>query len=424
MAKYKFLAVIYLVSLVSYSVANLIGADVQNFYRIPFLSVKWIDVAILLVICGYFYNAATHVTKLKGTGLIVTLCFIYLIFESFQLYRSWGLHDAASQTSRFICTLSLFIVIDLSSYTLSIEKIVSFLKKYAIAGAVVLFISNIYLLYSFFKGNTVFEDLDIRVALEVVGSKETVYSTVLTPFVYAFGLYFIQWSEKFWVRIVFLCAILSIYLSMIITFYRGTFVTILLITLYFLFIGKFKQTVVKAVGIVALMGIVYLFFGDTLAKKGYDPIQKIEEVAKFTTDVNNPDWDKGRSVSQEYAIKAWKKNFWIGAAYDELLHYGLPLNVATAHNGFITSLFHRGVLGTLLLVLILVLLFKYSVNLWFVLNFENNHESDMIRLLVMVSFFWIISFMTQEALWEKFSLCIQYMYLGLICNIYKQKLTV
>ena len=343
------------------------------------------------------------------------------MFEAFQLYRSWGLNDQTSQLSHFICTLSLFIIIDLATYELPIEKIISFLKKFAIWGACTLIISNIYLLYSFVTGHVVYEDLDIRVALEVTGSKETVYPFVLTSFVYAFGLYFVQKTDKYWEKLLFLFAILSIYGSLAITFHRGTLITVLAITIYFLiFSANAVQAIFKMVAIASFISLGYLIFGDILAKRGYDPIQKILETAKFTTDVHNPEWDKGRSLSQEYAIDAWQKNIWFGAGYDELLHYGLPEGVATAHNGIITSLFHRGIIGTTVLMLILILLFKYAINLWFILNKEESYQNDMMKLLAFVSLFWIITFMTQEALWEKYSFCIELLYLGLICNYYKQ----
>jgi hypothetical protein len=69
---------------------------------------------------------------------------------------------------------------------------------------------------------------------------------------------------------------------------------------------------------------------------------------------------------------------------------------------------------------ILVLLYRYAIGLWRRVKKENTYEGNMMKLLVLVSFFWIIPFMTQEALWEKFSFCIQLLYFGLIINYYKQ----
>jgi O-antigen ligase len=235
-------------------------------------------------------------------------------------------------------------------------------------------------------------------------------------------LYFLQKPIKAWQKALFIAAVLSIYGSMAITFHRGTLFTVLVITLYFILSsGKVLKIVGSMAGIFVLVGVGYLLFGSTLASKGYDPIAKIMETAAFTADVSNPEWDKGRSISQGYAIAAWKKNFWLGAGYDELLHYGLPQEIATAHNGFITSLFHRGVLGTTLLILIFVILFKTAVGLWRICKRGGTEDDDMAKLLVMSAFFWIIPFLTQEALWEKYSMSVQYVYLGLITNLYKQK---
>ncbi len=418
--RYKIVVLIYLISVLSYSIANSLGDNVQKFYRIPFLNIRWIDTAIIFIVFSFFYSLTYRSKKVGNTSIVVPLGIIYLLFETFQLLKSWGLHDAPSQISYFLCTLSMIIVIDLSTYAIPVNKIVSFLKTYAICGAFVIIVSNLYLLYSFNSGNVVFEDLDIRVALEVVGSKETVYPFVLTPFVYAFGLYFIQRQARLWQKTVFICAILSIYGALAITFHRGTLVTILLITIYFIVSGRTKQIVFKLFWMVLLMTVSYLLLGDTLSKKGYDPVVKITETARFMIDFDNPSWDKGRSVSQKYALDAWKKNLWTGAGYDELLHYGLPEDVATAHNGVITSLFHRGILGTILLLSILIISFKSSINLWLMLCKESSYQNDIMKLLILVSFFWIITFMTQEALREKYSLSIQFIYLGLIINYYKQ----
>lgn len=423
MRNYRFLFGVYLIALLSYAVANYIGADVQDFYRVPFLSVKWIDIAILTTIAGFFFKATRGNERLRQNGLLVYLIVLYLLFETVQLYRTWGLNDAPSQISHFLCTLSLFIVIDLSTYSISQQRIVSFLRGFAVFGAFVLLFSNLYLLYSFLQGNVVYEDLDIRVALEVKGSKETVYPAVLTPYVYAYGLYFLQQKTvRPLVKLLFVAAMISIFAAIVITFHRGTFVTVLGITLYFLFAsGKGLNMLKKlAVGFTVL-AVCYMLFGSFLAQKGYDPVEKIAEVAKFTTDTKDEHWDKGRSLSQGYAIAAWEQRPWFGFGYDELFNHGLPDGIATAHNGVLTSLFHRGIVGTVLLMWILVLLYKYAANLWRRINREpRSYENDMMKLLVLTSVFWFIPFMTQEALWEKFSFCVQMLYFGLIINYYRQ----
>lgn len=422
MGKYKFLFGVYLIALFSYAVANYIGADVQNFYRIPGVGIKWIDVAIMLVIASFFFAATSRTNRIRNATPVVMLCALYLVFETIQFYRTWGWNDAQSQISHYLCTLSLFIIIDLATFPIPQQKIVQFLRRFAIFGAAIILISNLYLVYSFVTGNVVYEDFqDVRVSLEVKGSKETIYSTVLTPFVYAYGLYFLQHKMKPGLKLLFIAAIVSIYVALVITFYRGTFITLAVITAYFLVAGgKGSQLMKKIATLAAVMAVCYFLFGSLLSKKGYDPLEKIVEVARFTADTDNPEWDKGRTLSQAYALSAWEKSPWTGYGYDELFHHGLPDDIATAHNGVITSLFHRGVLGTGLLMAILLLLYRYSIALWRRVKRENTYEGNMMKLLALVSFFWMIPFMTQEALWEKFSFCIQMMYFGLIINYYKQ----
>lgn len=423
MRNYQFLFLVYMFALLSYAVANYIGADVQSFYRVPLLSVKWIDIAIVATIAGFFYKATRETDRIRNSGLLVFLIVVFILFETVQLYRTWGLNDAQSQISHYLCILSFFIVIDLTTFALPIPRIVSFLKGFAIFGAFVILFTNLYLLYSFIKGNVVLEDLDIRVALEVKGSKESVYPAVLTPYVYAYGLFFLQQRNvRPVIKMLFIAAMISVFVSIVITFHRGTFITVLVITLYFLFTsGKGLNMLKKAFAVVAVLSVVYLLFGDVLAKKGYDPVEKIAEVAKFTTNTEDEHWDKGRSLSQAYAIAAWQQRPWLGYGYDELFNHGLPENVATAHNGVLTSLFHRGIAGTILLMWILVLLYKNAIRLWRRINKERrSYQNDMLKLLVLTSFFWIIPFMTQEALWEKFSFCVQMLYFGLIINYYRQ----
>lgn len=422
-SKYSYLVAIYLISVMSSSIANVNNFDVQNLYRFPLLNIRWIDIAILAITFSLFYDLITKQRKLRNINHIVLLCFIYLIFELFQFYRSWALIDTTAQISHLICTFSLFIVIDLSLNKIPIERIISFLRKFAIWGAFVLIISNFYLLYSFFTGNVVIEDLDIRVVLEVEGSKETVYSFILTSSVYAFSLYFIQHKCPLWEKILFIFAILSIILALVITIFRGTLVMVLIISLYFIFSSpNAKQMIFKIVGIFLFISLGYSVFGDALAKKGYDPMKKIIEIAEFSVDVENPSWDKGRAVAQEIAINAWKKNIWIGAGYDELVNYGLSEDEFNPHNGVITSLFHRGIIGTFMLMLIFILLFKHAINLWLILKKDKTYQSDLVKLLILVTFLWIITFTTQEAIWEKYSLSIEFLYLGLITNIYKQQI--
>jgi len=423
MKKYTFLVIIYLISVVSSSIASALNIDVQKLYRIPLVNIRWIDVAIIVILVGFLINILFRERTLKNTGLLVGLCLFYFICEVVQLARSLGAMDIPTQISLFFCTLSIFIVVDLSMYSIPLDKLVPFLRRFAILGACTLIVTNGYLMYSFFTGRVVFEDLDIRVAIEVIGTKESVYSFVIIPFVYAVGLYLIQGKGKLWEKVLFFVAIFSIYGGLVITFWRGTLMMILVVTLYFIFVSSSaKQIVLKTSGLMIFIFLGYFIFGESLAEKGYDPVKKIMETAEFATDVDNPDWDKGRKAAQEFAINEWKNNFWIGAGYDALGHNtALPVNSINPHNGIITSLFHRGVLGTILLALIYILLFRNAVRCWLLLSNFHFYESEMLKLLILVSFFWLITFMTQEALWEKYSLSIEFLYLGLITNFYKQE---
>jgi O-antigen ligase len=422
MSKYYFLITVYLIAVLSSSIANWLSIDVQNLLRIPFINLRLIDLAVFYIVIDFLYNLITNTQKLANKKFLTILCSLYLLFESVQLARSFGLIDTSSQISLFVATLCMFIVIDLLTFPLKLSVIMDFIEKFAIASAVITMLSNFYLLYAFFTGRVVFTDLDVRVAIEVIGSKESIYSFILTSFVYAFGLLYIQGKGPVLIKLLFGLAILSIFGAMVIQIFRGVLLMIVMITFYFIFFSAtIKQTIYKAAGFLFFMVAGYALFGSTLASKGYDPVDKIVEVFEFSVDVDDPNWDKGRAEAQNYSRRAWLENFWIGAGYDNVGNYGAPDDVLNPHNGIIQSLFHRGVIGTSILLLIIGLLFYYAMRLWFMLRSNSTYESEVVKVLVLVSFLWVITFMTEEALWEKYSLSIEFLFLGLIANLYKQQ---
>ncbi|RZK04137.1 MAG: hypothetical protein EOO43_22780 [Flavobacterium sp.] len=194
-----------------------------------------------------------------------------------------------------------------------------------------------------------------------------------------------------------------------------------MIIIYFLAFSNGVLNVFRKVfAVTFLIGICYVMFGNILKEKGYDPVDKLIETAQFAMDVENPDWDKGRSIPREYALSIWNRNLYTGVGYTSLQNYGLPENISSAHNFVITSLFHRGIIGTSIYLLILILLFKNAISLWSLANRKKSYESDVIKILIVSSFFWFIPFWTQEIIWEKYSMSIQFLYLGLISNVYKQ----
>lgn len=421
MSKYLFLGIIYLVSVISSSAANSMGTNVQVVYRVPFLNIRWIDLAIILIIMNYFVQSNNKYNNRLNNSIITSVSYIFLIFETFQFIRSWQATDINWQIAGFLCTLTIFIIIDLSTFKIEPDRIIRFLKDFSLWGSLVLTVSNTYLFYAFLTGNVILDSSDVRVSIEIIGSKESVSTQVLTPFVYAFGFYFTTNKIKSWKKIIYISAIISIYVTQVIVFERGVLFMIACITIYFLIPGKkLNKAFTQIAGIVLLMAICYFLFVDILREKGYDPVEKIIETAQFAVDVSNPNWDKGRNIPREYALNAWENNIWFGVGYDELQNYGLPEGINTAHNFIITSLFHRGIIGTCIYLFILFLLFKNSIQLWLILKKEKSIQNDLMKLLIIVSFLWLIPFWTQEAHWEKYSLSIQFMYLGFITNYYNQ----
>ncbi|HET8963046.1 MAG TPA: O-antigen ligase family protein, partial [Chitinophagales bacterium] len=215
----------------------------------------------------------------------------------------------------------------------------------------------------------------------------------------------------------------SILITLVFTFHRGELFTIASITIIYIvaFSRNAVQLFSKLLGIVFLVLLFLILFRDSLHEKGYDPVEKISEIAEFSIDVNNPDWEKGRNIPIEYAISAWKENIVIGVGYNDLYHFGLPKTMAAAHNFIIASLFQRGIIGTTIYLLTLGILFGNAISLWFLLSKEKSLQNDMFRILIVVAFFWLVPAMTQDVIWEKYSLSVQFLYLGIIRNIYLQK---
>ncbi|WP_461450181.1 O-antigen ligase family protein [Mucilaginibacter sp.] len=419
--KYWFLVLVYLISVASSSIANALNTNVQIFYRIPIINFKWIDVAILIVLLEHFYAFFNNTIQFATKSLITFVCYIYIFYELIQLIRTSGLVDASTQQSQFITVLAFFIIIDLSTFSIKIERIIHFLERIAIIGAVVVTLTNFYLLYCFSIGHVIFADFGTRIEIEVIGSKESVYSFILTCFVYAYGLFFLSRKNPVWLKAIFTAAVVSILMCLVIQIFRGTLIMVLLITLYFIFnTVSIRQTIIKILAVTLFLFAGYFVFGDVLAKKGYDPVSKIVATATFATDVDNPQWDNGRRQPQEFAMKIWKRNMVSGIGFSSLQNYGLPDDLANPHNGIIDLLYHGGLIGTTLYIFILALLFGYAIKLWLLLRKNKTEHSEFIKILIFVSLLWIITFMTQEAMWEKYSLCIELLFLGLITNIYKQ----
>lgn len=126
MKKYIFLVAVYLFAVVSSPVANMLGLDVQNLYRVPVLGQRWIDLAILVILFSFIQNLAVQDKLLHGSKTIVILCSCYLVFQVFQLLRTWKEMDLGWQMAGFLCILNFFILIDFTTYLKDRDKVIHF----------------------------------------------------------------------------------------------------------------------------------------------------------------------------------------------------------------------------------------------------------------------------------------------------------
>jgi hypothetical protein len=423
MKKYKFLIIVFLAAVLAMPFASLFNFNVQLLYRLPFINVRWVDIAIIAILFSYFLNLQFNKNLIQQNMLIKLLCFIFLFFETFQLIRSWGTYDLEAQISRYLCILTIFIVLDVATYKLNKNEIIDLLKYFAIMGSFTLLIKNIIFFYSFLSGHVIITDANIRVGLSAEGINEVVSTDGLEAFVYIFALYFTQNKSTPRDNVLFISAIISIFFSTVLRFSRGGLFTLVFLTLIYIlvFSKDVKRAFISLFSILFLIVAFILVFSNILREKGYDPIAKVVQIATYAVDKDNPDWDKGRSLSRRIALDAWEKNPLIGVGYDDLSNHGLPMGWATAHSFVITSLFHRGIIGTSIYLLILLLLYRDGVRFWRSRKKETGYENDIIKLLIVVTFIWLIGFATQEVIWEKYSLSMQFFFLSLVSNYYRQQ---
>ena len=412
------IVIVYLYSLLAVALSAWFGVSVQGLLRLPVVNVRLIDVVILVnvvIAAATFWNywiggsRGMH-NKLSPLQRIIVA---YIAFESIQLIRTLGDIDVQSQISYFIATLCLLIILNFTTQEVT-PKVHDFISWTSFLGAFALIGMVGLQLIGLAKGFAYSGQWE-RVEFDVVAGKETISVSVIIPLVLIHSIIIRELDLSPVKRLVYRVALASLLINLVLAVHRGLLaVWVLVLFVYVPFSRKrssasFSRTLIS----VAMVGMLTTFFlGDTLTSLGYDPILKVKETLGYTTDIDRPGWDKGRGFAQAAALSVWLDHVWLGVGYSELDKF-VDVNIAS-HNGLVTSLFHRGIIGTALLFSVFIVCYSKSIHLWKVSRSLPHGDRAINQSLVFVSWLWLIPFFTQEMLWERYSLSIQCIYFGII----------
>jgi hypothetical protein len=400
--------------------------DIQTLLRVPIIKMRLIDLVIFInaTLTIIIYLRRGWSSEHDGLGLLKFFIIIYVVLEIIQLFRTWGQIDSQSQLGWFAATLSILTVFNLCIMTIdsSVQKVMVLLSLF---GGIVLIFTVLAQLIGLAAGFAIKGSYD-RVNFIIPQSKETISNFVLIATVLVYGFSAHQLNIPFWKKTIYYISIAFLLLGLVMAFHRGLFILWVLVVLFFILRGKsfsipafFRRVII----IIVIFYTTILVFGNTLRSLGYDPLNKIANTAAFTLDIDNPDWDKGRFIAQSYAIKEWLAHPWLGVGYSSLERY-VKYVKSTPHNFIITSLFHRGIIGTGILTIILIICYYKSFRL---LRLSGNLSSDEKTLnyaVIFTSWLGLIPLLTQEMIWERYSLSIHWITLGVVVALskyYQQK---
>ena len=421
MLAHKSIVLVYFYSLLAVAVSAWIGVSVQDLLRLPVVNARLIDVVLVVnfgISAVAFWNywiggaRATH----RKLDLLQKLIILYLLFETVQLARTLGAIDVQAQASYFVATLCMLIILyfSIEDVTPGVHEFVLWASFTGACTVIIIVAMQLFGLATGFAYSGQWE----RVEFDVLGGKETISNSVLIPLVLTHSVIVHELQLSGVKKVVYRIAFAALFINLVFVVVRGLLA--MWAAVLFFFVPFARKRSVKSltrtvVSIVVIGGLTFLFLGDTLTTLGYNPLVKLQETFGYATDVDNPGWDKGRGFAQAAALSVWLDHFWLGTGYDEVSNI-VDVDISP-HNGLITSLFHRGVLGTAILFSIILMCFGRSIKLWKQSRDLAVREQLLNRSLVFVAWLWLIPFITQDMLWERYSLSIQFIYFGIIVGL-------
>lgn len=412
---YKSLVFAYLHVLLVYPFAAIFGVDLQGLIRDPILHIRYIDILIFASLLYIFINTilVSQISLFKRITKLQCLIILFICFDAYLLFSTYGVAPADLQLSWFLATSILMIIYDLSRKEIGFE-IFDFIFIIVRVGALISIIVFFTQMFGLSEGFA--EDVNGRVTLSVLGQKETISYNSLNPVLLVFGLIGLQLNKSLIDKILFILGIATVIGSLTISFHRGGLTQVIIIFLFFFFGGRSQ----RSVGLRILAGVFIVIFSLKVAKLflesyGYDPVQELFKTIDFAFQYQEAGWSKGRAYVQTQILYLWSQKPWLGWGYDVTEKY---VQGSSAHNFIITSLFHRGIVGTSFLIVIFCICYYQTIKLYKISNFFAADEKLLLRGMVLVVWLWIIPAITQEVLWERYTTSVQYFYFGIIFSLY------
>jgi len=391
----------------------------DNLLRIPFLNIQYLDAVLLIFTVVFLKDLADRAfsKESKKLSTIQVLILIYLILEIWNFFRSLGVRgeDFNSTFGMFLVSLSIILLFELSETTFESNNL-KFLMNFVIFASIILSIDSIATLLGLTYGFSFAVEGygGSRVMLDPTGFKNTVSNATLLTLVISYSVKYKNFDLSKTKRYILIGGLIILSIGLVLSFHRGTLYIWMLAICYVFFEGKGKSRMKNFFSIIIIAIFLFAFFGDYLTALGYNPLTSIIKTFRFSTDIYNPSWDKGRAWAQEQAIQLWKDDIFFGKGYLNYYEY----NAALPHNFFITSLVTRGLIGTAIITSIIVIAYYKSILLWKLTSNMQIKEKSIIRSLIFASWLFIIGMMTQEAFNERYCLSAQYIYWGLIYGLY------
>lgn len=413
---------IYALSYSTYFLSALFKFNMNEILRIPLLNIRYIDFSLLII---FFIFVKDLLNKQFSRGkkklsFFQILILFYLIFELWNLYRSFGEfgNDFFSSFALFLSSLSIVSMFMLSESSIEANDL-KFLINFIVFAGIVLSIDGISKFLGLSFGFSYAAEGG-RVMFETTGFKNNILNSALFNLVLPFSIMYKNFDLNKKKRIILIISLLILAIAVVLAFARGDLYVWIFTIIFAVLQGETKSKF-KNILVILFVGILlFTILSDYLNVLGYNPFTKLNETFEYSIDVNNPAWDKGRAVAQARALQKWKEDIFFGKGY---VSYYYTNNISP-HNFFITSLLIRGLIGTILLTIILIIAYSKSILLWRRIKYIGNKDKSFIKTLIFSSWLWLIPLMTQESFTERYSVSAQFIYLGIICglnNFYSQK---
>ena len=411
----------YFLALISLPVSNLLRLDVQQLFRLPYIDIRYFDIALLLLLLVTF--SSNFILTIKSRSKVSILILVFGIFLIINFIRTIGKIELNAQIGFLLAYLSLFIIYYITNY-FDKKDILLFIKKKYILIIFLVFSLQLSTLFLFFSGQSIIHDdvMGKRILFDVIGSKETigVHNVIVFSFLLALFNQELFGNKKF-LKLFSLLFIIIVIITTTLSFHRGlTFSIIFCVLSYLFFISKNRiRTIVITILIIILSSSFLIIYEEEFIKVGVNPVENFLSTIEYGIDTKNLNWDKGRELSRIIGIQIWLDNFWLGMGFDYMFKYTSYQEIATPHHLVISSLMFNGLIGTILFIGIYIIFYWKTFRLFRkVLSGKVKEEDRVISLiLIITAILWLIPALTQEVQFERYSSSIQYIFFGAIIKL-------